>query len=303
MQDLPHLASPKKGRDNFCNNFNGNLIVSRKTMKKEIIKIFAFGDIIGRPGREALKDIIPAVKKEFSPDIIIANGENLAHNEGTTEKTLKEILSYGVDFVTLGDHAFDREKEMIRILANPSYPVIRPANFPLGAPGLGWKIFSVEKKNIKIAVLNLMGRVFFRETLDCPFRTAEKLTEEIRKETNIIICDFHAEATSEKKAMGYFLDGRASLVYGTHTHIPTADEQILPKKTGYIGDVGMTGPKFSIIGADPEISIKHFITQMPFNYEISDDKEIEYNAIYAEIDAKLGTAIKIERIRRLVKKA
>ncbi len=276
---------------------------STNLMKKDAIKVFAFGDIIGRPGREALKHIIPAIKKEYSPDIIIANGENLAHNEGTTEKTLKEILSYGVDFVTLGDHAFDREKEAIRILSGAAYPVIRPANFPLGAPGSGWKIFEVKNKNVKIAVLNLMGRVFFREILDCPFRAADKLLAEIRKETKIIICDFHAEATSEKKAMGYFLDGRASLVYGTHTHIPAADEQILPKKTGFVADVGMTGPKYSIIGANPEISIKHFISQMPFNYEISDDKEIEYNAIYAEIDAKLGTALKIERIRRFIKTA
>lgn len=270
-------------------------------MNKNIIKVLAFGDIIGRPGREALKYIIPIVKKEYSPDIIIANGENLAHNEGITEKTLKEILSYGVDFVTLGDHAFDREKEAIRILSDESYPVIRPANFPPGAPGNGWKIFNVKNKKTKIAILNLMGRVFFRETLDCPFQTADKLMAKIKKETNIIVCDFHAEATSEKKAMGYFLDGRVSLVYGTHTHIPAADEQILPKNTGYIADVGMTGPKYSIIGAEPEISIKHFITQMPFNYEISDDKEIEFNAIYAEINAKNGHTIKIERVRRFVK--
>ncbi len=270
-------------------------------MKKNMVKIFAFGDIIGRPGRKALKCIIPDIKKEYSPDIIIANGENLAHNEGTTEKTLKEVLDYGVDFVTLGDHAFDREKEAIRILSDEFYPVIRPANFPAGAPGSGWKIFSAKNKNVKIAVLNLMGRVFFRETLDCPFQTADKLIAEIQKETNIIICDFHAEATSEKKAMGYFLDGRVSLVYGTHTHIPTADEQILSKNTGFVADVGMTGPKRSIIGANPEISIKHFITQMPFNYEISDDNEIELNAIYAELDIESGLTKKIERIRRFVK--
>lgn len=269
-------------------------------MAKSIIKIFAFGDIIGRPGREALKYIIPAIKKEYSPDIIIANGENLAHNEGITEKTLKEILSYGIDFVTLGDHAFDREKEAIKILSDGFYPVIRPANFPPGAPGAGWKIFNIKNKNTSIAVINLMGRVFFREALDCPFRIANALIPEIKKETDVIMCDFHAEATSEKKAMGYFLDGRVSLVYGTHTHIPSADEQILPKNTGYIADVGMTGPKYSIIGAKPEISIKHFITQMPFNYEISDDNEIEFNAIYAEIDAKLGHTIKIERIRRFI---
>lgn len=279
------------------------LILNWLIMRKEVIKIFAFGDIIGRPGREALKYIIPAIKKEYSPDIIIANGENLAHNEGITEKTLKEILSYGIDLVTLGDHVFDREKEAIRILSNAAYPIIRPANFPPGAPGVGWKIFKVKNKNIKIAALNLMGRVFFRETLDCPFQTADKLICEIKKETNIIICDFHAEATSEKKAMGYFLDGRVSLIYGTHTHIPTADEQILPKNTGYIADIGMTGPKYSIIGANPEISIKRFITQMPFNYEISNDSEIEFNAIYAEIDSKLGQTIKIKRIRRFTKTA
>jgi len=147
-----------------------------------------------------------------------------------------------------------------------------------------------------------MGRVFFREIIDCPFRRADEVIREIAKETNIIICDFHAEATSEKKAMGYYLDGRASLVYGTHTHIPTADEQVLPKKTAYITDIGMIGPKTSIIGSDPKISIKHFISQMPFNYEISDDAEIEANAIFAEINPQDGKVSNFERIREFYKK-
>lgn len=265
-------------------------------MKDATIKIIAFGDIIGRPGREALKKIIPDIRKQYLPDIIIANGENLAHNEGLTEKILNEVLGYGIDFITLGDHAFDREKEMVRIFSRKSYPIIRPANYPLGVPGEGWRIIEIKKS--KIAILNLMGRVFFREILDCPFRTSEKALAEIKKETNAIICDFHAEATSEKKAMGYHLDGRASLVYGTHTHIPTADEQILPQKTAYLTDIGMTGPKTSVIGSDPEISLKHFISQMPFNYEISKDAEIEANAIFAEISSKDGKVLNFERIRK-----
>jgi len=263
---------------------------------KNTIKIVAFGDIIGRSGRRALKTIIPKIRKEYSPDLIIGNGENLAHNEGITEKTLNEVLDNGVDFVTLGDHAFDRENEMKRIFEKSSYPIIRPANYPPGAIGAGWKIIKVKKS--KIAIMNLLGRVFFRQIADCPFRCADVILAEIKKQTNIIICDFHAEATSEKKSMGFHLDGRVSLIYGTHTHIPTADEQILPKKTAYLTDVGMLGPKISIIGSNPENSIKHFITQMPFNYEVSNDKNIEVNEVFAEIDIDSGQAIVFERIRK-----
>lgn len=259
------------------------------------IKIIVFGDIIGRSGRRSLATIIPSIRKKYAPDLIIGNGENLAHNEGTTEKTLNELLKSGVDFVTLGDHAFDRENEMKRIFENRSYNVIRPANFPPDSIGIGSKIIKIKKK--KIAIMNLLGRVFLRQIVDCPFRCADTVLKDLEKETNIIICDFHAEATSEKKAMGFYLDGRVSLVYGTHTHIPTADEQILPKKTAYITDIGMVGPMNSVIGADQNKSIKHFITQMPFNYEISDDKNIEVNGIYIELDQDTGKAEKFSRIR------
>lgn len=263
---------------------------------KKIIKIVAFGDIIGRSGRRSLEIIIPDIRKEYSPDLIIGNGENLAHNEGTTEKTLNEILDNGIDFVTLGDHAFDRENDMKRIFKKGTYPIIRPANFPPGAIGTGWKIIKIKKK--KIAIVNILGRVFFRQIVDCPFRCMDSVLDEIKKETNIIICDFHAEATSEKKAMGFYLDGRVSLIYGTHTHIPTADDQILPKKTAYLTDIGMLGPKLSIIGSNPETSIKHFLTQMPFSYEISNDNNIEANGIYAEINIDNGKTIVFKRIRK-----
>ncbi len=265
-------------------------------MAKNIIKIVAFGDIIGRPARRALKFIIPKIRKEYSPDIIIGNGENLAHNEGTTEKTLNEILSNGIDFVTLGDHAFDRENEMKRIFDSNSYPIIRPANYPPGTIGAGWKIIEINKH--KIGILNLLGRAYFRQIVDCPFRCADRAIKEIQKETNIIICDFHAEATSEKKAMGFYLDGKVSILYGTHTHIPTSDEQILPKKTAYLSDIGMIGPKNSVIGSNSEKSIKHFITQMPFDYEVSSDNNIEVNGIYAELDAASGKTLLFERIRK-----
>lgn len=263
---------------------------------KNIIKIVAFGDIIGRSGRRALATIIPDIRKEYSPDLIIGNGENLAHNEGTTEKTMNEILSNGIDFITMGDHAFDREPEMKKIFEKGSYPIIRPANFPPGTLGTGIKIIKIKKT--KIAIINLLGRVFLRQIVDCPFRCADNLLSEIKKQAKIIICDFHAEATSEKKAMGFYLDGKVSLVYGTHTHIPTADEQILPQKTAYLTDIGMIGPKKSIIGANPENSIKHFLTQMPFNYEISQDNNIEVNGIYIEIDIDTGRAITFTRIRK-----
>ena len=206
--------------------FQANCHITLKEMKNEIVRIIAFGDIIGRHGRHALKAIIPALREKHSPDLVIANGENLAHNEGITKKMLKEVMSYGIDFVTLGDHTFDQETDVTELFSLDDYPVIRPANFPPGVPGRGWKTIKVKGKDV--AIMNLLGRVFFRETLDCPFRTADAMIEEVKKITNIIICDFHAEATSEKKAMGWYLDGRVSLAYGTHTHIPTADEQILP---------------------------------------------------------------------------
>lgn len=268
-------------------------------MPAKPFKLVAFGDIIGKPGREAFQAIIPEIRKKYSPDMILANGENLAHNDGINEKILKEILEYGVDFITLGDHAFDREKEMIKIFSSDSYPIVRPANFPPGVPGIGYKVINIAKK--RIAVINMLGRVFLRQSTDCPFRTADNVLQELKNKADIIIFDFHAEATSEKKAMGYYLDGRVSLVYGTHTHIPTADEQILPKNTAYITDIGMVGPHNSIIGAQNELSIKHFLTQMPFNYEISDDNTIEANGIYAEIDSDTGKAIRIERVRKFFK--
>ena len=263
------------------------------------MKIIFFGDVVGRPGREAIKKIMPELKKEYQPDLVVANVENIAHGKGITKKSLEEILESGVDLATSGDHTFS-QKETTEILENENSSLLRPANYPPGVPGKGYKIIEIGARTI--LVMNLMGRVFFNATLDCPFRKADEILEEAGDGIDAIIIDFHCEATSEKKAFGYYLDGRAAAVLGTHTHIPTADEQILPKGTAYISDVGMAGPKNSILGTKIETSLNHFLTQKPFKYDLAfskdENNEVEVNAVLIEIDPNSGKAKKIGRIRR-----
>lgn len=262
-----------------------------------MLKILFFGDITGRPGRQALAKILPDLKKEYQPDLILANGENLAHGIGVTERSLNQVLEAGVDLLTSGNHIWDK-KEGASLLGNKKISLLRPANYPPTASGRGWEIVKVRTK--KILVINLMGRVFFREDLDCPFRKADEILKETEKKNLAgIIVDFHGEATSEKKAMGYYLDGRVSAVLGTHTHIPTADNQILPKGTAHISDIGMVGAKDSVLGMESEGVIKHFLEQTPFKLEIADKGEMEVDAVMVEIDSK-GKATKIEQIRRFV---
>ena len=263
------------------------------------MKIIFFGDIVGRPGREAIKKIIPELKKEHQPDLIVANVENIAHGKGITKKSLDEILESGVDLATSGDHTFD-QKQTEEILEDKSIPFLRPANYPPGVAGRGYKIIEIGARTILI--MNLMGRVFFNANLDCPFRKADEILEEAGDGIDAVIIDFHCEATSEKKALGYYLDGRAAAILGTHTHIPTADEQILPKGTAYISDVGMVGPKNSVLGAKQESTLNHFLTQKPFKYDLAFSKdendEVEVNAVLVEIDPNSGKAKKIQRIRK-----
>jgi len=264
-----------------------------------MINILFIGDIIGRVGRETVKKVLPDLKKEKEIDFVIANAENLAHGMGVTEKTVAEMLEAGVDLLTSGNHLWDK-KDYQGVLEKHPEAIIRPANYPPEVPGKGYRICKIGGS--KILVLNLIGRVFFPDDYDCPFRKADEILEEFKNENlGGIIIDFHAEATSEKNALGFYLDGKVSAVIGTHTHIPTEDYCILPKGTAYVTDTGMTGPLDSVLGVKKEIIIKNFLTQMPQHFEVQDEGEGIFNAVYLEIDPKTKRAKKVEKIKETVK--
>ncbi len=259
------------------------------------MNILFFGDIFARPGREALARVLPSLKEHYRPDLILCNGENLAHGAGATEKIVQEVLAMGVDVITSGNHVFDK-KEIADFMDRENAPLIRPLNFENGSPGKGFCV--VEKKSAKVLVLNLIGQVFMKRDYRNPFLVAEEFLKTVPDDIRIILVDFHADATSEKKAMGVFLDGKVSAVLGTHTHIPTADEQILPGKTAYIGDVGMTGAADSVIGMDTRIVIAMFRGEK-VKMDIADSRNAEINAVFLVIDEQSGKAISLQRIRIL----
>lgn len=256
------------------------------------MKILAVGDIVGSAGINKLKLKLKEIKEKENIDFIIVNGENSAEGMGITERNFNDIISQGVDVVTMGNHTWGK-KDIFKFIDNPK--IIRPANYPEGVVGKGYNIYKCKDK--KIAVINLIGRVDINILTENPFLTAKKIIEKIQNQVDIIIVDFHAEATAEKIAMGYYLDGRVTCVFGTHTHIQTADEQILEKGTGYITDIGMTGPKKSVIGMEVATSIKRFVTALPERYKVSDDKKIELSGCLLEINDKNCRIEKIERIK------
>ena len=258
------------------------------------MNILCVGDIVGKPGRYALEGLLTGIKKEFDVDLTIVNAENAAGGSGLTSKIAKQFFKLGSDVLTLGDHVWD-QKEVESYLEEEEH-IVRPANFPEGAPGKGWCIKTISS-GVKIGVVNLLGRVFMRYNVDCPFRTVETIIEKIKKQTPNIIIDMHAETTSEKTAMGYFLDGRVSAVFGTHTHVQTADEKILPKGTAYITDLGMTGPHDSVIGQNKENIIQRFLTSRPVRFSVAHD-EMKLHGVVISIDANTGRAQNIVRIQR-----
>ncbi|HIQ48846.1 MAG TPA: TIGR00282 family metallophosphoesterase [Aquifex aeolicus] len=260
------------------------------------MRILAIGDIIGKPGRKALREFLPKLKEEIAYDVVIANVENAAGGFGLTRKVYEELMDMGVDIMTSGNHIWDK-KEIYQFI-DDTENLLRPANYPEGVPGRGYGVF--KKNGIKFAVINLMGRVFMDYNLENPFKVFDKIYEEVSRETNLVIVDFHAEATSEKWAFGIYVDGRASLVYGTHTHVPTADELILKKGTGYVSDVGMTGVWYSAIGMKPKEPIEKFLTGLPRRFEVEDKGEIVLNAILVDLDETTGKTKSIERIKRFL---
>ncbi|HLR08034.1 MAG TPA: TIGR00282 family metallophosphoesterase [Bacillota bacterium] len=255
------------------------------------MKILFIGDVVGSPGRNMVQKYLPKLKEKYRPHLIIINGENAAAGKGITEKIYKQFLEWGAHVVTMGNHTWDK-KEIFEFI-DDARTLIRPANFPEGTPGKG--IVFVNINGIEIAVMNLQGRTFL-PAIDDPFRKVDQMIDEAKKYTDHIFLDFHAETTSEKQAMGWYVDGRVSAVVGTHTHAQTADERILPKRTAYITDVGMTGPYDAILGVDKEIVIKRFLTHLPVRFEIDKKGRNQLNGVLIETDDKTGSAVGIERI-------
>ncbi|MCL2860318.1 MAG: TIGR00282 family metallophosphoesterase [Oscillospiraceae bacterium] len=254
------------------------------------MKILVIGDIIGKSGLERVKQDLPKLIETEKIDFVIANGENVAEGMGITEKDYKELLTMNVDVVTMGNHTWAK-KDIFNII-NESR-LIRPANYPANVPGHGYGVYGCNNK--KIAIINLIGRVEMNVLSENPFLMADDIISKLKAEANIIIIDFHAEATAEKKAMGYYLDGKITIMFGTHTHVQTADEQILPNGTAYITDIGMTGAKNSIIGMDIEASTKRFVTSLPERYKVASGDTI-FNGVIFEINDETN---QIERINRI----
>ncbi len=255
------------------------------------MKILAVGDIVGEAGVRKLKEELPKIKKEENIDFVITNGENSAGGMGITEKNFRDILEAGTNVITMGNHTWGK-KDIFKFIDAPQ--LLRPANYPKGVVGKGLGIY--ECKNKKIAVMNFMGRVDINILTENPFIMAKEMVEELQGKVDMIFIDFHAEATAEKIAMGRFLDGKITALFGTHTHVQTADEQIFPNGTAYITDLGMTGPKNSVIGMDVNVSFKRFETALPEKYKLADGECI-LNAVEFEVNDYTNKVTDIKRIR------
>jgi metallophosphoesterase (TIGR00282 family) len=255
-------------------------------------RILFVADVVGHPGRDAVKAILPGLKKELRADLVIVNGENSAGGFGLTSKIAAEIKSSGADVITTGNHVF-AQKEFVPELAGLQR-VLRPANYPPAAPGQGSCV--VEVAGAHVLVMNLMGRIFTADNLDDPFRAADAILA-ANPEIRIVFCDMHAEATSEKTAMGWHLDGRASAVVGTHTHIPTADHRVLPGGTAYVTDVGMVGPRDSCIGMDKDVVLERFRTGVPNRFVVASGP-VTFNSVLVTINSSTGRATSIQRVDR-----
>ncbi len=269
-----------------------------------MLNILFFGDVVGSAGRQAVAKVLPDWKKTYAADLVIANGENIAHGKGVSRDTLQELLSSGVDVVTSGNHIWSF-KEAFEILADQTIPLLRPANYSAKLPGKGMRIVNVGTR--RVLVVNLMGQVDMHVALNSPFEKVDEILEEYGlpgssggEVVHAIVVDWHAEATSEKMAMGWYLDGRVSAVLGTHTHVPTADETILPKGTAYQSDVGMAGSRNSILGVGVESNLKRFLLQTPIKLVVEESSPVDVHATLVTVDPKTGLALAIKRLRETV---
>ncbi len=256
------------------------------------MNILFVGDVVGKPGRRILAQMLPALRREFRVDLVIANGENSAGGFGITRDTFDDLLAAGVDVVTGGNHTWQARE--VYALLDSDLRLLRPANYPPGTPGRGFGVFRTSTAHAPVAVINLEGRVFM-QPLDSPFVVAREEVERLRRETPVIVVDMHAEATSEKAALGWYLDGRVSAVVGTHTHVQTADEKILPGGTAFITDVGMTGPRDSIIGMGREEVLQRFLTLLPNRFDVAAGVA-QLNAVAIEVDETTGHARRVQRL-------
>jgi len=259
------------------------------------MRILLIGDIVGRPGRRILRELLPGLVEEYRVNFVIANGENSAGGVGITPDTADELFRCGVEAITNGNHIWDK-REIYNFL-DQEERIVRPANYPPGAPGRGWTVLR-SKTGVKVGVINLSGRVFL-DTLDCPFRAADEILESLAQQTPVILVDFHAEATSEKQAFGWYLDGRVTAVCGTHTHVQTNDGRILPGGTAFITDLGMTGPCDGILGVQRDPVIKKFLTQMPVRFGVADGA-IALDAVVLDVDESTGKCRQIITLRRFL---
>ncbi|WP_059105237.1 TIGR00282 family metallophosphoesterase [Shouchella shacheensis] len=255
------------------------------------MRLLFIGDVVGAPGRHMIETHLKSLKQRYKPSLTIINGENAAHGKGITKKIYKGFLDAGAQMVTLGNHAWDN-RDVFTFIEEAKW-LVRPANFPEGTPGHGFNIMKVNE--LEIAVVNIIGRTFMSQ-VDCPFRKMDRILEVVQKRTPYIFVDFHAETTSEKQAMGWYLDGRVTAVVGTHTHVQTADERILPKGTGYLSDVGMTGPYDGILGMEREAVLHKFLTSLPVRFEVANGRE-QLNGVVIDVDRKTGRATRMERIQ------
>jgi len=256
------------------------------------MKLLFIGDVFGRPGRRTVSGLLPALRAELTPDLVVANGENAASGVGITADTAGELFSAGVDVITGGNHIWDKP-EGIPFVERESR-IVRPLNYPPGTPGRGVGVFRAGDESV--AVISVLGRIFM-QPFDCPFRALDSALEGLRGVTANILVDVHAEATAEKVGLGWHLDGRVSAVLGTHTHVQTADEQILPHGTAYLTDAGMTGPHESVIGVRRELALKRMLAQMPVRYQPAEG-DLQLHGALVEIDSASGRAVRIERIAR-----
>ena len=259
------------------------------------MKILFIGDILGQPGRRIVKELLPLLREELKPDLVLANGENAAAGFGITPSLVEELLDLDIAVLTSGNHIWDKKEIYPYFRDQVNGRLLRPANYPGDSPGRGLYVGKTPT-GIGYAVMNLQGRIFM-PPLDCPFRKADELLGSLPDDVKIRIVDFHAEATSEKQAMGWYLDGRVTAVVGTHTHVPTADENILPQGTAYQTDLGMTGPYESIIGMDREAIIQKFLDQLPARFEVAKG-DVRLSGVLLEADPATGKAISIRRILR-----
>jgi metallophosphoesterase (TIGR00282 family) len=257
------------------------------------MNILIIGDVVGSPGRAIMKRALPQVVRRHDVDYVIANVENAAGGFGVTPEICQEFLAMGVDVMTSGNHIWDK-REIIPVMGQ--YPqLLRPANYPAGQPGKGSHVGLSKDARVPVATLNLSGRVFMNGAIDDPFQKAAEAVEALRKEARIVIVDVHAEATSEKTALGYFLDGKVSAVVGTHTHVPTCDHRLLPKGTAYCSDLGMTGPYDSVIGVESEVIVQRFVSGMPARFETAKG-DPRFAAVVVDVDTQTGRARRIERM-------